>query len=374
MAACSFDIFCRVVDNYGDIGVCWRLARQLARRPSGRVRLWVDDLASFARITPAVKPDQAGQTVDGVHILRWDEGAVAGSAPADVVIEAFACEIPADYIARMSGRQLWINLEYLSAEAWVESCHGLPSPQANGLRKFFFFPGFTPHTGGLLREPGLIGQRMAWQADPGAAIQLLQSLGVGPAWLERLRAGARLVYVYCYPRAPLPALFTALAGGGRDTLVLMPEGIWPEDPLRAASSASGRIQVHTHRFVDQEAFDRLLWSSDLNIVRGEDSLLRALWAGQPLIWQPYPQEDGAHLDKLDAWLERSPFPADIRQLMRAWSLGDERAATERLPTLLSDERLRTWRAQVEAWCAALRDQDDLATRLGEFCAKNGQTR
>ena len=26
-----WDMFCRVIDNYGDIGVCWRLAADLAR-------------------------------------------------------------------------------------------------------------------------------------------------------------------------------------------------------------------------------------------------------------------------------------------------------------------------------------------------------
>ena len=46
----SWDIFCTVVDNYGDIGVCWRLARQLAAEHGFAVRLWVDDLASFARL------------------------------------------------------------------------------------------------------------------------------------------------------------------------------------------------------------------------------------------------------------------------------------------------------------------------------------
>ena len=27
-----WDIFCQVIDNHGDVGVCWRLARELAAR------------------------------------------------------------------------------------------------------------------------------------------------------------------------------------------------------------------------------------------------------------------------------------------------------------------------------------------------------
>src|SRR5690606_7675520 len=114
-----------------------------------------------------------------------------------------------------------------SAEAWVESFHGVASLQPNGRRKYFFFPGFTPRTGGLIREPDLIAQRDAWQADMQSRLTFLGPLGVDATWLERLRGGASLVYVYCYPQAPLPALIEALSMVGRDALVLLPEGIWP---------------------------------------------------------------------------------------------------------------------------------------------------
>src|SRR5690606_5731353 len=163
-----------------------------------------------------------------------------------------------------SPRQLWINLEYLSAEDWVESCHGLPSTQANGLRKFFFFPGFTEATGGLLREPELISQRNAWQEDPDSRIRLLDVLGIPRTWLQRLRNGAALAYVYSYPQAPLPSLMQALAAQRRDALVLLPAGIWPQ-ALPSLQGEGWRVEACTHAFVGQHEFDRLLWGSDLNI-------------------------------------------------------------------------------------------------------------
>jgi len=408
----SFDIFCRVIDNYGDIGVCWRLARQLASRADcGEIRLWTDDLASFARIAPDVAPNAATQIVEGVTILRWDDDGRSGPAskpacprissarpafrrdspgmqrpaealprpesflyPADIVIEAFACAPPAAYVERMTARQLWINLEYLSAEDWVESCHGLPSMQANGLRKFFFFPGFTPTTGGLLREPDLLSRREAWRSNPESRLALLERLGVEAAWLERLRAGAALIYVYCYPQAPLPALMDALSRQARDTLVLLPEGIWPGALPNPPPSGRCLAEACVHPFVDQDSFDRLLWSSDLNIVRGEDSLVRAIWAGLPLIWQPYPQEEDAHLEKLRAWLTRTPFPADVRRAMLAWNHADALTASEALRELLRTGRLKQWEHQSRTWCAELAQTNDLATRLLDFCARNSQTR
>ena len=90
MRRLSFDIFCRVVDNFGDIGVCWRLARQLARTSGANaVRLWVDDLHSFARIEPKLGCRVNPEPLDGVDIVHWTSPA-PDLTPHEVVIEAFA--------------------------------------------------------------------------------------------------------------------------------------------------------------------------------------------------------------------------------------------------------------------------------------------
>jgi hypothetical protein len=84
---------------------------------------------------------------------------------------------------------VWINLEYLSAEDYVERSHRLRSPQRCGLDKWFFYPGFTPATGGLLREDGLLAE---------------QAASTPPAWLagraSRRGPGERLVSLFCYPQ------------------------------------------------------------------------------------------------------------------------------------------------------------------------------
>lgn len=301
-----WDLFCRVVDNYGDVGVCWRLAADLGARGQS-VRLWIDDGAALAWMAPQGAP--------GVEVRRWEE-AEAETDVHDVVVEAFGCDPPARFVERMAAMAAppaWINLEYLSAEDYVQRSHGLPSPQSTGpgrgLTKWFFYPGFGAATGGLIREPGLDAamrsfDRAAW----------LRRHAIEPA------TGERVVTVFCYPQAPLQSLVDALARPGQPpALLLLTPG--------AAQSAASRIHLppavrcHALPWLDQPGFDRLLWSSDLNLVRGEDSLVRAIWAGRPFLWQLYPQHDGAHAAKLDAFLASSGAFAvpGLADLQRAWN-------------------------------------------------------
>lgn len=363
MAWLSFDIFCRVVDNYGDIGVCWRLARRLAAMPEHHlVRLWVDDMGAFSRIEPRASA-ASSPVIDGVDIVHWTSSP-PNLTPHAVVVEAFACDPPPAFVTRMvEQRSLWINLEYLSAESWVESCHALPSQQANGLRKAFFFPGFTVKTGGLLREPTLLAERDAWLADRALRDGLLRKVGLPEAHIAELQAGAQQILLFAYPQAPAGVLLEVLTNRATPSVLLVPTGVCPDLPR----GQHGATYVHDMPFVDQRDFDRLLWSSDLNCVRGEDSLVRALWAGKPLLWHIYPQTDGAHMTKLDAWLVRSPFKSPVAELMRAWNHGDSQMSNALLQEALRPKEWADWQAAAAAWSLALAQLPELADALVKFC-------
>ncbi|PIA69787.1 elongation factor P maturation arginine rhamnosyltransferase EarP [Pseudomonas sediminis] len=368
-----WDIFCSVVDNYGDIGVTWRLARQLAAEQGHAVRLWVDELGAFVRLCPEASLDAQCQHWSGVEVRQWAEPFPVVE-PAQVVIEAFACQLPASYIEAMtlSGtRRLWLNLEYLSAEDWVAGCHGLPSPQPGGLQKFFFFPGFVEGTGGLLREADLLTRRRAFQADAQAQQAFLQSLGVVR------EPGARLISLFAYENTGLAGWLDALAADPQPTQLLVPQGkiladlqTWlGEGPLAPGDhSRRGNLLIHVLPFVAQDDYDRLLWCCDLNVVRGEDSFIRAQWAGRPLLWHIYPQEEGAHWDKLEAFL--AIYSADLvpeiaaaqAEFWRAWNAGEGMEAA--WPALLA-----AWPAlqrHAEQWCDQQAARSDLATALEQF--------
>lgn len=328
----SWDIFCVVVDNYGDIGVTWRLARQLVAEHGQQVRLWVDDLDTFARLCPGTSATTDRQWHEGVEVRHWQVD-WPSAEPADVVIEAFACQLPNDYIKAMadSGRRiLWLNLEYLSAEDWVVGCHALPSMQPDGLQKYFFFPGFEQGTGGLIREGDLLARRGAFQADLAMRAEFLQLFGL------EVQPATRLISLFAYENQAVTGWLDALANDTRPTQLLVPEGrvlgdvaSWlGQAQLKAGDQhARGSLQIAVLPFMTQNQYDMLLWCCDFNAVRGEESFIRAQWAGRPLVWHIYPQEEDAHWDKLNAFLElyiRDLSPqaeAALREFWRAWNDG-----------------------------------------------------
>ena len=368
-----WDIFCSVVDNYGDIGVTWRLARQLVVEHGCAVRLWVDDLRAFERMCPQVDVQLHQQWQEGVDVRHWP-AEWAGAPAADVVIAAFACQLPPDYMEAMAERErtpLWMNLDYLSAEDWVVGCHRLPSVKFKGVQKYFFFPGFRPGTGGLLREAGLLEQRQAFQQDGAAQRQFLQTLGVVPA------DGARLISLFAYENAGLASWLDVLSTDGRATHLLVPEGRilgdvarWLEVEGLAAGAVHQReaLTVQVLPFVRQEQYDRLLWCCEFNAVRGEDSFVRAQWAASPLLWHIYRQDEDIHLDKLDAFLALytaglSPAARAAQvALWQAWNTDGDMAQ----PWKMLLEHWPEVSQHAQTWCLEQASQADLATALVQF--------
>ncbi|MDP3796199.1 MAG: elongation factor P maturation arginine rhamnosyltransferase EarP [Polaromonas sp.] len=368
-----WDIFCKVIDNFGDIGVCWRLAADLASRGQ-QVRLWVDDASALDWMTPA--------GCEGVRVLTWGEPldlATAGldQQPSDVMIEAFGCEIAPEFIAacvrleKAGGKKpVWINLEYLSAEPYVERCHAMLSPvqggPAAGWIKWFFYPGFTPSTGGLLREAGLAERQARFDRAAWLAAQ-------GIAW-----RGEKLVSLFCYEPPALPGLlahFAAHGLAGQPVRLLVAPGraanavkaaFNDEKWLQPKENGGCPLSISYFDLLPQAQFDHLLWACDLNFVRGEDSVVRALWAGKPFVWHIYPQHDDAHLAKLHAFLDMLDAPPSLRAFHAHWNAEEPGQAGGTCPA----PDLAAWQLTTQTARSRLLAQDDLSTRLLEFVAKN----
>ncbi len=379
------DVFCRVVDNYGDIGVCWRLVRQLHAEYGLQLRLWVDDWDSFARLCPELQAQREPQTLEGVQLCRWREPFV-DAEPATLVIETFACHLPDNYQQAMAAREsapIWINLDYLTAESWVSAFHGLPSPHPQlGLNKYFYFPGFVEGTGGLLRESDLLVQREAFTRDSWQQQLFWQRLG-----MSQLPPQTLVVTMFCYPQGQLLRLLQVWCHQSRPVLCLLAEGVAAEliaqfvgRPLgvgQAFQCASLTLRVIP--FLAQTDYDRLLWLGDINFVRGEDSFVRAQWAAKPMCWHIYPQQDKVHLEKLEAFLQlyAAAGPESLAPVVTDFWQAWNQSADE------SPDWSRLWAAYLQQlpalqklaadWCQQQRG-GDLVANLLNFCQKIGTIR
>ena len=354
-----WDIFCRVIDNYGDAGVCWRLAADLAAR-SETVCLYID--------APDVLHGLIGKSdkATTVHIRTWPEPdqTFEPQAVADVVIEAFACDPPDAYIDAMSRATknvAWINLEYLSAEDWVASSHRLPSPHPRyALTKYFYFPGFTDATGGLIREPGLIGHLPTPPRNSFTGDQALR------------------LFLFSYAQPQIANWLDALAHADMPTYL----GVTGCPATKSITEwqqrhgESENLTIEYLDFVAQSEFDSLLAGFDILFVRGEDSFVRAQWAAKPLIWHIYPQAEDAHLVKLNAFYDRylglgilSQAEQDLyREVVACWNNAQSDRGTELLAHLWPDF-VKMYPQLLEnalAWRNQLLKQQDLVTQLRDF--------
>ncbi|MBY0410579.1 MAG: elongation factor P maturation arginine rhamnosyltransferase EarP, partial [Burkholderiaceae bacterium] len=240
----QWDIFCRVIDNFGDIGVCWRFVTQLAAL-GHTVRLWADDASALAWMAPT--------GCSGVELRAWASAPPTPQERAcDVMVEAFGCEINPEFIAysayqaSASGQKpVWINLEYLSAESYVERNHRLPSLIASGpaagWTRWFFYPGFTAATGGLLRESSLMATRKsfhrhAWRAAHCAAY------GQQPPDPKQ-----RWVSLFCYEPIALPELLAQCQAQPTQLLVT---------PGRPQAAVQAALAINSEQNSLQRLFDK----------------------------------------------------------------------------------------------------------------------
>ena len=357
-------LFCTVIDNFGDIGVSWRLAQELRQRLGWQVHLWLDNLAALQAIAPDA-PAALPCAHQGIRLHAWQEARHADldNAPApDLLVETFACALPPDVHAVIQAhRPVWLNWEYLSAEDWAIRTHAMPSLQANGCEKYFWQMGFVPESGGLLREADYVAQMAAFTQRQ-------------PENTPSLKTAALHIFAFGYASDIWQKWAAALAEQERE-IVLHCAGKPLQTSLSAWGNVSGSLKIINQDFVPQAQFDRALWAADVLIVRGEDSFVRAQLAGKPFFWHIYPQAQAAHLDKLAAFWhthhQHAAPTAAVQHAHQALSNELNGAADLTHPqrrqhwhTLL--DHLADWQHSARAWQQYLLSQSDAVSRLHDW--------
>lgn len=372
-------VFVRVIDNYGDAGVGWRLSCLLAEYLHMHVRLWIDDTDALNKLVPAPEK-QARITIEAWQGDAMMQQQLSAAADPVLVIETFGCELPPQVLERMRQRRpLWLNWEYLTAEDWAVGLHAMSSLQPNGLEKYFWFMGIDADSGGLLREPDYLAEREKFRQQPKLQQAFRQEYGLplqhtGQLWLVfAYTSGQWAQWMAMWQQADTPVTLW-LAGGQvieslRAAKLIAPEELQQEGDI----CELGNVTLVRIPFVSQAAFDRLLWLADAAIVRGEDSFVRALWAGLPFFWHIYRQDDDVHLQKLHSfWFKAMQgWPAELRQAFTV--LSDDLNGAGAVSSLKREQawqylcaHWQSWVKSAAAWSEMLHGQDNALEKLARF--------
>lgn len=372
-------VFVRVIDNYGDAGVGWRLSCLLAEYLHMHVRLWIDDTDALNKLVPAPEK-QARITIEAWQGDAMMQQQLSAAADPVLVIETFGCELPPQVLERIRQcRPLWLNWEYLTAEDWAVGLHAMSSLQPNGLEKYFWFMGIDEGSGGLLREPDYLAEREKFRQQPQLQQAFRQEYGLplqhtGQLWLVfAYTSGQWAQWMAMWQQADTPVTLW-LAGGQvieslRAAKLIAPEELQQEGDI----CELGNVTLVRIPFVPQAAFDRLLWLADAAIVRGEDSFVRALWAGLPFFWHIYRQDDDVHLQKLHSfWFKAMQgWPAELRQAFTV--LSDDLNGAGAVSSLKREQawqylyaHWKNWVKSAVAWSEMLHGQDNALEKLARF--------
>lgn len=290
-------VLCKVVDNFGDVGVVWRLCRELLKKDSTlKINLIIDDLKAFSCIWSEVEVGKEFQIVCGINVYDWNnydycysEFLQNDGEKLQIILECFQCGRPEWmekilFEDKLQRTVQIIMIDYLTAEKYAEDFHCLQSlTRSAKVQKVNFMPGFTEKTGGLI-----IGDE--WKNLP-----------------ERKVDGSVLIFTYERNWKPLVrGILESQVAVRNGVKVAQGRGMqsfvdaWNEEN---AQSVIHNAKLEVLNYLSQNEWDKMMRNCSVLFIRGEESMSRACLSGIPFVWHAYPQSDEYQLVKVNALLE-----------------------------------------------------------------------
>lgn len=306
-------VLCKVVDNFGDIGVVFRLCRALSElKKNLEIRLVVSNLDSFAKISKGIDSTKTFQEFRGWKVFDWNDNALCkkefSKNPPEFILECFQCGRPEWLEELLFSPQFnlnvqIVNVEYLTAESWADDFHLLKSGTRSAkIKKINFMPGFTKKTGGLILDKNF----MCCLSEKKFALNLVKQ-NLDKKILSEDFSDSFKILIFSYPKN-----FDFLASAIKEFSFLKKIIVFVAS---GAGADSAKISLKKFKvdfvclpFMQQEVWDAFLSLMDFSFVRGEDSFSRCCLFGNPFIWNIYPQEEEFHIVKLNAFLQKIKIP------------------------------------------------------------------
>lgn len=282
----TIDIFCEVIDNYGDVGVAYRLAREFKRiYPNKQLRFIISKTEELDLIKKA----------EDITIIAY-KNIDKIETPADLVIETFACNIPETYMNKaLKTSKLIINLEYFSSENWVDDFHLQESFLGGNLKKYFFIPGLSEKSGGIILDKEFLDRKNKVQENK-------------EYYLKQFNINENydlIISVFSYEKN-FDNFLETLQKLDKKVLLLLLSEKTQKNFIKYFDNNNyyDKIKAVKLPFFTYDKYEELLALCDINLVRGEDSFVRALLLAKPFLWHIYPQDENAHIIKLESFLEK----------------------------------------------------------------------
>lgn len=282
----SIDIFCEVIDNYGDVGVSYRLARSLGRKyPDSKIRFILN------------KREELKLIRGNDNLIIKDYNQCQNLIPSDLIVQCFACNIPDIYMEKAYNvSKVMINLEYFSAEDWIEDFHLQECILGRGkLKKYFFMPGLSSKSAGILIDEEFIFRKNNVLNN---RKEYLKKFGIDDKY-------DLIGSIFSYEKN-FDTLISELLKLDKKILLLVMSEKTQKNFIKYFDNKYkyDKIDFVKLPFFSYGDYEELLSLCDFNFVRGEDSFVRALLLGKPFLWHIYPQEKNIHMLKLESFLEK----------------------------------------------------------------------
>lgn len=369
-------ILCKVVDNFGDIGVVYRLARAIEDVKSKfnditdlKIRIVVDNLKSFSMLVPQIKPELDYQMYNGWEIFQWENNQLCfdefSKNPPQIILECFQCGRPQWldellFVKKVPNVVNIIMIDYLTGEDYAEDFHCLQSlTRSARVKKVNFMPGFTKKTGGLILDKAFV--------DSLEKAQKIKSNEENNKFLELV------FFSYQKDLVPVIKAFEEYEKKSEKKVnVRLAKGAGFESFIDSWEKSDKNIHIEELDFIPQEEWDFLLCKTPLLFIRGEDSLARACLSGNPFVWHAYPQSEDYHLVKVQGLLNQlKPFFTENEYIIveNCWKIyngeeGDLQNAVEEF--LFNYDKIRIG---FEKFATNLKKNGDLAFHLMTFILK-----
>lgn len=329
----NITVLCKVIDNYGDIGVAHRLCMELLGLLGKEysIRLVTNSLTAYHAIIPEVRLIPY-QIVNGITVLDWDDNEMClrecALHPIGIILQCFQCGYPkwledmlfsTDGAEKAESKNIFdarhevtvIDIDYLTAESWADDFHKMKLlTRSSFVHKYLFMPGFTASTGGLLLKGRTPLPPCPYSMPSNPYPLHILVFGYSRDYTPLVRALSRVCNMF-------PIKVYVASGAGQKAFL---------DAHKTLSAKS--YPLIPIPFLRQDEWDKMLMSVDIAFVRGEDSLAGAALAGIPYVWEAYKQEGGAQIKKASALLERmKPYFTDgqydlLHSLWMLWNGGE----------------------------------------------------